>query len=55
MEEKIAMEQNQWHNIDGVHYRVAHVKSYVVCYGTELHDKSHYVVISDTLKGKYKC
>ena len=55
MEEKIAMEQKQQHNTDDVHL-LCSMCDELVCYGTELfRDGSHYVVISDTIKGKYKC
>ena len=55
MEEKIAMEQKQQHNIDDVQL-LCSMCDELVCYGTELfHDGSHYVVVSDTIKTKYKC
>ena len=55
MEEKIAMEQKQQHNIDDVHLLCSTCDE-LLCYGTELfRDGPHYVVISDTIKGKYNC
>ena len=55
MEEKIAIEQKQQHNVDNVHLLCTTCDE-LVCYGTELfRDGSHYVVVSDTIKGRYKC
>ena len=55
MEEKMAMEQKQRHNIDDVRLLCSTCDE-LVCYGAELfRDGSHYVVISDTVKAKYKC
>lgn len=54
-EEKMAIEQKQQHNIDDVHLLCGTCDE-LVCYGAELfHDGSNYVVISDTIKNKYKC
>ena len=56
MEEKIAMEQKQQHNIDNVHLLCSTCKE-LVCDGAELvcYSDYNYIVMSDAIKGKYKC
>ena len=55
MEEKIAIEQKQRHSVNDV-CLLCSTCDELLCYGTELfRDGSHYVVISDAIKGKYKC